>query len=146
MSIEVHNVFCDDIRYELGGKITLVGTFAGIIVVPSFPVLIPRLSVCVSVAMPIGNPPKSLAIKVFLGRTEIYSHTYSQSELSPIQGFPPEIEGPEDAELTQMALSQYFSLPEIKVEGPQSLTVKVYADGKEYKGASLYFSRRKEAP
>ena len=37
-------IFCDDIRYEINGKVTLVGVYAADMVLPNdFPVTLPKI-------------------------------------------------------------------------------------------------------
>jgi hypothetical protein len=43
-------IFCDDIRQEAGGKLTLVGVYSGVMLLhePSFPIVLPKLTMLVN--------------------------------------------------------------------------------------------------
>jgi hypothetical protein len=40
-------LFCDDIRYENGGKQSYIGCYQGGIFIPSFPVIVPRFGIAI---------------------------------------------------------------------------------------------------
>lgn len=67
----VHAVFCDDIRQEMGGKVSLMGCFQGDLLVPFLPVALPKLCVFVTVSTPVKRPLKSLKIRIMQDNTEL---------------------------------------------------------------------------
>lgn len=69
----VHAVFCDDIRQEMGGKVSLMGCFQGDLLVPFLPVALPKLCVFVTVSTPVKRPLKSLRIRIMQDDTELVS-------------------------------------------------------------------------
>jgi hypothetical protein len=46
-------IFCDDIRQEVGGKLSYMGVYYGAVYVPSFPISIPKFAVSVTFYEPI---------------------------------------------------------------------------------------------
>jgi len=81
-------IFCDDIRHEVGGKISYMGCYQSEIVVQTAPVLLAKLCVFVSVFTPKNRLFKSLIFRVLQdddvelarievpekGLTEIHNH------------------------------------------------------------------------
>jgi len=57
-------IFCDDIRQEIGSKLSYMGCYQDEIIVQMMPVVLPKLCVSVSVSTPKERPFKSLAIRV----------------------------------------------------------------------------------
>lgn len=57
-------IFCDDIRHEVGSKLSYMGCYQGEIIVQITPVVMPKLCVSVSVSTPKKRPFKSLVIRV----------------------------------------------------------------------------------
>lgn len=57
-------IFCDDIRHEVGSKLSYMGCYQGEIIVQITPVVLPKLCVSVSVSTPKERPFKSLVIRV----------------------------------------------------------------------------------
>jgi hypothetical protein len=44
-----YTIFCDDIRYEMGGKISFIGTYSGTTIVhPVFPVMLPMFAMSIT--------------------------------------------------------------------------------------------------
>lgn len=59
--------FCDDIRQEVGDKISLMGCYQGELVVPIMPIALPKLCVFVSMITPKEKPFKSLTLRIVQG-------------------------------------------------------------------------------
>jgi hypothetical protein len=58
-------VFCDDVRQEVGNKISLMGVYAGDIIFPSAPpVTYPRLSIVLWVVSDPGDMPEKVTVTV----------------------------------------------------------------------------------
>jgi hypothetical protein len=57
-------IFCDDVRQEIGGKLSLIGVYNGVMYVPQFPATLSKLWVMATFSMPHDEPPKSLKIRV----------------------------------------------------------------------------------
>jgi hypothetical protein len=69
-----HCIFCDDIRYEMGNKMSLMGMYSGDILLPSPPpAILPKLAFAVWVISDIDDPPAHIAISVLMpDKTEIF--------------------------------------------------------------------------
>lgn len=59
--------YCDDIRQELGNKLSLMGCYQGELIVSRVPVALPKLCVYASVWTPKEQPFKSLIIRIVQG-------------------------------------------------------------------------------
>jgi len=57
-------IFCDDIRQEIGNKLSFMGCYQGELVVPMAPVALPKLCVFASIWTPKERPFKSLMLRV----------------------------------------------------------------------------------
>ena len=66
MTRYVHATYCDDIRQEVGGKLTLVGVYNGSLLVPSFPVVLPKLCLALQVVTAVSEPLKDLTFRVLM--------------------------------------------------------------------------------
>lgn len=57
--------FCDDVRYEVGGKVSLVGIYGSdLIISDPLPVALPKLCVALVVSTPIDALPEKVIIKL----------------------------------------------------------------------------------
>lgn len=145
MPVSVHTVYCDDIRFEQNGKVSIIGTFGGAVLLPAYPATLPKLGIVVSVIVPLDVHLKQVRTVVCLGDEELKSHVVTDLA-PPSPGFPEGIEGPPDVDFRWVNVDQYFVLSPVMIDRPKSLFVKVFADDTEYKGAALHFIGRKMAP
>lgn len=58
-------IYCDDVRQEVGGKLSLIGVYNGVMYVPQFPVTLPKLWIVATFVAPKDEPMKSLKFRVF---------------------------------------------------------------------------------
>jgi hypothetical protein len=49
-------IYADDLRQELGGKITIVGVYQTQMLVEAFPIVLPKLAVLVTAVTPVDQP------------------------------------------------------------------------------------------
>ena len=61
-----YSIFCDDIRNEVGGKMSFIGCYNGIIFVPpTFPLVIPRFCIHLQIFSPAQNPYTSIVARCY---------------------------------------------------------------------------------
>jgi len=58
-------IFCDDIRQEVGGKLSLMGVYNTVMYVQQFPATLPKLWIMATYIAAQDKPPKSLKFRVF---------------------------------------------------------------------------------
>jgi len=59
-------IFCDDIRSEVGNKLTLVGCYSADLLLTHLPTTLPKFGVHVRMYTPVSQPVLSLRLRVFL--------------------------------------------------------------------------------
>lgn len=64
MSVNAVAIFCEDIRQELTGQVTLVGIMPDTIRISQIPTLVPRLSVYVRVHITVPEQPNEISAKL----------------------------------------------------------------------------------
>jgi hypothetical protein len=67
----VHAIFCDDMRHEMGNKVSFMGCYQGELFVPFAPIALPKLCVYVTISTPAERPFTSLSIRVDQGNNTI---------------------------------------------------------------------------
>jgi hypothetical protein len=75
-------MFCDDIRRELGNKMTLVGCYGSDLVLDELPVALPRLCVMARVITPVGDPVQKLVVRVRKGDAVIGELGVSEEQIA----------------------------------------------------------------
>ena len=138
MEAYAYSLFCDDIRYELRNKVSLIGIYTGELIVPSFPFFLLRLCVAVTAVFPYGAIPEQVIVRI-LKDDEV---------MSEAQTSPPNAEGVDKVLETDLAasngdvqkvvtLKQYFEFPMISMQSPGLIRVRVVAGDVELKAGAL---------
>lgn len=85
-----HCVFCDDVRQEVGNKLSLMGMYMGDIVLPAappvgVPAILPKFAICVWLLCDWGDNPERITVRVYAppGRTEITKMEATQGQIAP---------------------------------------------------------------
>ena len=58
-------IFCDDIRTEVGEKLSFMGTYNGVMFVPRFPVSLAKFCAHVTLVTPADRPYSSIVLKCY---------------------------------------------------------------------------------
>ncbi|MGB5103262.1 MAG: hypothetical protein WBO04_08075 [Steroidobacteraceae bacterium] len=62
-------IYCDDIRNEVGNKLTLVGCYGADLVIERAPATLPKLCVLAKMFTPVDQPFERLTLRVVVGET-----------------------------------------------------------------------------
>ena len=62
----MHVIYSDDLRYEIGGKLSYIGVYAAEMLCQSFPITLPKLAVSAIVTTDIDQPFEWLTFRAFL--------------------------------------------------------------------------------
>lgn len=74
MSRSVHAIYCDDVRPEVGGKVSFMGCYDNLMIVPSFPVSLRNFVVYAVITTEIDNPFKFLTVELWSSDQVLASH------------------------------------------------------------------------
>jgi hypothetical protein len=124
-------VFCDDIRHEIGNKMSFMGVYQGELIVPSTPIALPRLCIFATALTPIERPFKSLTLRVLLNdetelaRLEVPHETFA--DLPDIQ----------DNSATRKQVSTALSFSPFFIEKQTTLRLMADTDEGEIVGPRL---------
>lgn len=133
MTRYAHAVFCDDIRQEMGGKITLVGIYQGQCLVPAIPCSLAKLCVSITISAPRSSPPKAVQVKGTYAGAEVISMNLDQTQIDAIMsGSPNHRPDGKRMMLVLMGIMSPFMVKE-----PGRLALQVLADDDELPCDSL---------
>lgn len=124
-------IFCDDIRHEIGNKMSYIGVYQGELIVPEIPIALPRLCIFATALTPISRPFKSLTLRVLLNdetelaRLEVPPETFADL---------PEIQ---DASVTRKQVSTALSFSPFFIERQTTLRLMADTDEGEIVGPRL---------
>ena len=127
-----YSLFCDDIRHEVNGKVSFMGTFAGALFLPGVPAVLPKLCCVISVHADLENPMKSLKVTgTFVGQT-IFAIDMGEEELQGLYASAPQVEDRKGFMAQFMMLLSPFN-----IESFGKLEVEILADGERLECAGL---------
>lgn len=120
--------YCDDIRQEVGGKISLMGIYTGDMYVTGMPLLLPKLCIAINVVTSIDNPIQSLKINIF-------KEGVTEPMLSTGEIVVPEL--PRDDNSVWQVAHLMFALSPFQIDEETKLRVIAETESGEIIGRSL---------
>ena len=126
----VHAIFCDDIRQEMGNKVSFMGCYQGELFVPFVPLMLPKLCVQVTVTTTVEQPLKALTVRLNQGTNQLAVIEISGDELA--RAIPPATE-----DTTRLAASVGVMLAPFTITEPGELRVVVITEEGEMLGPRL---------
>lgn len=128
--------YCDDIRHEVNGKLSLIGCYAGEMYVPSFPVTLPRLCVHFTLTTPNVEPfegPLTVSVlqnDALLAKMELDASWGRRVAEEPKPG------------RETLAFVGGTEISPITFEGPATMRIIAEAGGETLHGPKLWVSER----
>ena len=136
MSRYAHATYCDDIRHELGGKLTLVGVYSSQLLVPSFPAVLPKLCLLVDVVTPADKPFEKLKIRVLVDEMLLAEAEISNEDIRASFENVPQIEEASDTE-RRLMFTAHFVFSPLKFDGPGMIRIRVETEDGEMRAIAL---------
>lgn len=123
--------FCDDIRHEVGNKMSLIGCYQGELIVQSAPTALPKLCALITATAPKGKPFKSLTIRVVKDDAELARLEIPETGLSEVA------QNNVDAAATRKSISTAMMFAPFVIEKPTVLQVLATTEEGEMIGPRL---------
>lgn len=121
-------IFCEDVRQEQSGQLTIIGAYQDLVMVKSLPHQFHKLTALVKVRMPVSNLPNSLAFRIENHKNEVLA------EASIPKDFKSKAPTNSDADASMAAI---IALNNLKVEFPTVLTVVALHDDSQFRSREL---------
>ncbi|WLG72198.1 DUF6941 family protein [Pseudomonas simiae] len=133
MNRYAYAVFCDDIRQEINGKITMVGIYTDRLFVSSVPTVLPKLCLALAIATDKTNMFEDVSVTGTLGGDEVFRMQLQKDQIQSIVDQAPKPEIP--AKFFTIQLNAI--LTPFQLERTGKLVIKVVADGEELECSGL---------
>lgn len=129
--------FCDDIRHELGNKISLIGCYGAELIVPNLPAVLPKLCAQVKVFVPADQPLGPMTVR--LRRDE--------EILGELLAIPPTSPQAETDDARWHLVTALITLAPFSIEGPCALRAEAaLEDGEILRSGVLRIRALAETP
>jgi hypothetical protein len=140
MDRQIQTVFCDDIRHEVGGKLSYIGVYSGMLFVPTFPATLSKLCLAMNVLTPADRPFAKLTVRLLKDEDVLVEGTLDDAQLSAAVDLPTDDAMAKDRIL---ALQSIIVFSPFVLEGPCTLRVRAETEEGELRGLGL---RVEQAP
>lgn len=128
---QVEVIYCDDIRQEVSGKLTLVGVYSNILYAQAIPIVLPKLCIIARLVSPIDQPASSFGVRIF-------SDDEILKEWSP-EDIDLPLDGSEDVESdsTCWIYQAFLTFSPLPVDKPCTIRIEIDVDSETIEGLPL---------
>lgn len=131
----VEVLYCDDIRQEVGGKISLMGIYAGKLIVPSIPIVLPKLCILIKVLTDVSDPFRRLSAHIERG--EERTSLLSTGEIALPQAQIEDAAAKKSNAKRFTVVQLHFVLSPFQIEAPMLLRVRIETERGSINGSGL---------
>lgn len=137
MNRHIQTIFCDDIRHEMGGKLSYIGVYSGRLIVSKFPVTLPKLCLALNVVTSASEPFHGLSLHVLKDQDTIAQWVLDDAQLDDALKATVETHA-DGAAPTQVLMANFlFVFSPFTLEGPCLLRVHAETGSEELQGIAL---------
>lgn len=129
-------IYCDDIRHEVGNKLSFIGIYTGEMLVQSFPATLPKLCLYVSVSTPSDRPFQQLRFSILKDDEALLELEIPQEEVAAAQSRARDSGDPAAESPRLTAQVELVAMP-LAFSGPAKIRVRVATESEELKGRAL---------
>ncbi len=144
MNRYAHATFCDDIRHEMGGKLTLVGVYASDLLVPKFPCVLPKLCLVLNILTSAREPFQLLKIRVLKDEEVLAEGELMMQDWAALAAGAIPDDGETDEEERRLGLTAHFVFSPLKLDTPASIRVRIETEDGELKANGLRVAQMSE--
>ena len=130
---QIDVIYCDDIREEIGNKVSYMGIYAGELRVPGAPVLLGKLCIAVRIHAPIGRPIESLEVRVVKEKMGV---EIGEVLATGVIEHPADF-AIDDEAATKVLMQLHFMLQPFQIEDSFEIRVKAKTESEELVSGAL---------
>ncbi len=140
----IETLFCDDIRHEMGGKISLIGVYSSGLFVDALPALLSKLCLSVKAVTPADQPFRSLTLRVFQDEAILQEIVLGAAELTAASDLIGEMV-PEGLKSPVQVAQFMLVFSPLHIPNPCMLGVRVQTEDDELHGIALRVDQARPA-
>ena len=132
----METIYCDDVRSEVGNKLSFMGIYGPNILLNEFPAVLSKLCAVMSLHMPADTQAETVTFLLYKDDEEIGRSTARIDDVRKAAIQPREFD--EERRLTIRFIAQMAPL---QFEAPCRLKARAEVDGETIRGGSLFVER-----
>lgn len=137
MDRRIEVIYCDDVRMELGGKLSFMGVYRSELFASGFPIVLSKFCIHMSAFTPIADPFQELIFRILKDDDILAEIPVHEDKLKAIAQA-----APEDDEEGITIIRVGINFVPLELNGPCKLRIRVVTEAEELKGLSLDVSLR----
>lgn len=130
-------IYCDDVRLEVGGKLSLIGVYQNKLIAQQLPIVLPKLCVFVKVTTPVDQPFEKLDVVLLRDEEELQRLQVDDVAEGQESARGKSVIGSDDGEERVFQNLFVLTLTSFKVEEDCTLKLRVETEDGVIKGTSL---------
>jgi hypothetical protein len=134
--------FCDDVRQEVGNKLSYLGIYGPNLIVPGYPTTLVKLCCVFSLRVPANAAPQHVQFKLVRDEEVLFEASLRQSDLTDSK-LSAAGEAPDDMALTIASIAQLVGFP---ITQRCLLKSRAIVDGRELRGGTLELTANETRP
>jgi hypothetical protein len=123
-------IFCDDVRQELGNKLSYLGIYGPNLIVPSLPTTLVKLCCVLTIRVPATSPPKRVVFRLLRDDDVIFEAELSAKDVK-------ESAPTDDAHTLALTISTVAQMISFEITRRCILKARAIVDGTEIRGGAL---------
>jgi hypothetical protein len=135
MERHIQTIFCDDIRHELGGKLSYIGVYSGRLFLPTFPLTLPKLCLAIHILTPANKPFTKLNLRIMKDEDVLFEACLDNNQLS--EAIEVISDNEVDIKDRVLSLQSVIIFSPFILENPCTLRVLAETEDGELRGAGL---------
>ena len=136
MNRQVSTTFCDDIRQEIGGKLSYMGVYSSDLCVGGFPITLPKFCVAIRVMTPADQPFWAIKFRLFRDAEMLAEAEMVEPQF---EANPGDLDGVPESDRKDMLMTVQgmLVLAPLVLEAPCIFRVRVVTESEELRGPGL---------
>ncbi|MDU9399028.1 DUF6941 family protein [Pseudomonas sp. zfem003] len=131
------SLFCDDIRQEVNGKLSLIGVYQGVLYVSAFPATLPKICFIIHIHSPFSQKFNSLSLTARYDSSVVSEVSLTAEELNSGSQ-----ETPLEGEVPKYRIAGFeFIVTPLILNSEGKLDIEVLADGELIPCPPLYIKK-----
>lgn len=138
-----HAIYCDDVRQEIGNKLSLIGVYTGQLLVPKLPISLPKLCIVLEVRTAASAPFTDIRVEV-LKNKEVLISAIAQPPAEAQKSTAEKASEHVDDSSRIITAKLVMELAPFKIEEGFLLRTVVAADGETLRAGGLVVEQQAE--